>query len=187
MPLFERYTVHAKRAVYFARFEALHRQKTAIGAEDLLLGLTWDAGSRADRCADLKNRAVQVRALLRIPHLPSTATPYNYKADIPADDSCKKMLAYASFEADRRADYWIDTDHLLRAALRFNNPARDALESVGVTLPALRASSRVNRREIPAARVPAPKFLKYWLIHNGLVLVIVVAAIIGAVHWFINS
>jgi ATP-dependent Clp protease ATP-binding subunit ClpC len=111
---FDRYTDQAKRAVYFARFEALHRQKRNIGAEDLLLGLTWETGSRADRCADLKSRAVELRALLGIPHRPSTATPYDYQEDIPLVDFGKKLLAYASFEADRRAEFWIDSDHLLR-------------------------------------------------------------------------
>jgi ATP-dependent Clp protease ATP-binding subunit ClpA len=187
MEVFKRYTEQAKRAINFARNEAIHRKSPFITAADLLVGLTWEEGSRADRCAELKNRAVEFRALLGIAHRPSTDTPYDCKEHILLNDDGKKVLAYATFESDRRADYWIDSDHLLRAIMRFDNPARQALESVGLTLSELRVKSRASRRESPPARIPMLRFVEYWFIHFGLVLALVVAMIIGLVHSFMNN
>ena len=49
------------------------------------------------------------------------------KADTPLDGDAKKAVAYAAKEADHDRQYWIDSDHLLRALLRFPNDAANAL------------------------------------------------------------
>lgn len=151
--IFERYTEQAKRAIFFARIEALHRDEESIGVSDILVGLTWEEGSRACQVAKLKELAVGLRALLRIPHRPSSSLPYLRSVDIPFSQESKKVLAYAVKEADRSKQYWIDTDHLLEGLLRFRNDAGDALDRFGIQLQALRLESEANRRQQPPTEV----------------------------------
>jgi len=145
---FERYTDEAKRAVYFARLEAFHRDQSFITAPDLLVSLTWDSTSRACQIAKLKDLASEIRFLLRVPYLPSTSLPYLRKGDIPLDAEAKKVLAYAAQEADRSKQYWIDADHLLAGLLRFPNDAQDALARVGVRLDVVRSASQKDRERL---------------------------------------
>ena len=128
--MFKRYTDEAKRAIYFGHIEAVHRDERSISTRDLLIGLTWERGTRADKISALKEDAVARRAMLGIPHLPITTLPYMRKAEIPLDQEAKKTIAYAAKEADQDGQYWIDTDHLLRGLLRFPNAASGALAGV---------------------------------------------------------
>jgi hypothetical protein len=66
--MFERYVDDAKRAVYFAHIEALHRKEVAISVRDLLIGLTYDSQT-ACKIALLKEEAVLLRSRLGILHL----------------------------------------------------------------------------------------------------------------------
>jgi len=140
--MFERYTEAARRAIFFARLEALHRNQSAIAPSDLLIGLTWESGTRADKIAHLKERAVAIREVLGIPHLPTSSAPYLTGRDIPLDDLGKKAIAMASKEADADREFWIDCDHLLRSLMAFPNSASAALTSVGISLPEVRVASR---------------------------------------------
>jgi hypothetical protein len=176
---FERYGDGAKRAIFFAHIEAVHRREESISVGDLLVGLTRDGESRACKIAPLKEQAVVLRPLVGIPHLPSTSLPYQRGPDIPLDDDAKKAVAYAAEEADRDQQYWIDSDHLLRGVLRFSNNAAEALLSANVHLDSLRSASAQNRMEFPSA--PAPKWAgltrilsKYWVtaLIGGILLAI---------------
>ena len=170
--MFERYTDGAKRAIFFAHVEAVHRNEQFISVRDLLLGLTWEDQSLACKIGSLKKNAVELRSSVGVPHLPITSLPYMRKAEIPLDRDAKKAVAYAAKEADRDRQYWIDSDHLLRGLLSFPNDAANALLSTGVQLRSLRSASVQHRKELPPP--PAPKgarlktFLrKYWL--RGLI------------------
>lgn len=158
--IFERYTDAAKRAIFLARLEANHRDADAITPEHILVGLTWESESRFASIAPLKELAVTLRAHMEIPHLPSTSFPYLRDRDIPLNDSGKIALAYAVEEANRDREYWIDCDHLLRALLRFPNGACEALKSVGITLPAIRAAAKVSRQKYPSNQAPTWGYLK---------------------------
>lgn len=155
--MFNRYTEHARRAIFFARMEAVHRDEEFIRAKDILLGLTWEEDTRAARIGSLKGKAIELRALVGVPHLPITALPYLRHQDIPLDDDSKKILAYASLEADRDWQFWIDTDHLYRGVLRFHNQAANALNNQGIKLEMVRSASTRDRREHPPQS--APKWL----------------------------
>jgi ATP-dependent Clp protease ATP-binding subunit ClpC len=160
--MFERYTQPAKRVIYYARVEANHRDETAIGAEDILLGLTWEMTSGLADMPPLKDLAIDLRAHMGVPHLPSTIHPYLRERIIPLDSNGKKALAYAAKESDRDRQYWIDCDHLLRGLLRFPNPASDALLHLGITLAQVRDSARSYRLQTPPA--PSPPFPRWrWL------------------------
>jgi hypothetical protein len=171
--MYERYTEDARRAVYFAYTEAVHRNESAISVRDVLLGLTWESHSRACAIGSLKENAVELRSLVGIPHLPSTAFPYWRKVKIPLDSNAKKVLAYAVREADHDKDFWIDSDHLLRGLLIFPNEAADALLKTGIELKPARTASVQHRKHFPSPPVPKGAKMKaavrkYWF--KGLML-----------------
>lgn len=185
MSTFDRYTDGAKRAIYFAHLEAVHRNEEVISVGDLLIGLTWDSDSRAARLVALKNAAVQLRAASQVPHLPSTPFPYKREAHVPLDDDAKKVLAYAAEEADDDHEWWIDTDHLLRAFLRFNNSATPLVLGLGLDLSQLRAASKKERTNNPPLSTPKLKYFKdlvqrHWV---TAALVVICLAIILLVKW----
>lgn len=154
--MFERYTEQARRAVFFARFEAIHRRAASISAAHLLLGLSWDDDSRAVAVGSLKDNLVELCASMGIQHRPCTNLPYDSKANIPLDRNAKMVLAYAAEESDKDQLYSIDTDHLLRALLRFSNEASIALKSISLDLPTVRAASERHRIEFPPEPSLAP-------------------------------
>lgn len=157
--MFNRYTDPAKRAVFYARIEANHRDKAAIGPEDLLLGLTWETNSTPAAVVPLKDFAVNLRARLGVPHMPTTGHPYLRNRDIPLSPTCKMAVAYAAGEADAERQYWIDCDHLVRGLLRFENPASTALAECGFTLAGVREKAKQHRAE----NAPEPSPRGYWL------------------------
>lgn len=183
--MFERYAFDAKKAIFLAHIEAVHRKEQSISVGDLLAGITWDTKSRACKIAPLKERAVLLRSLVGIPHLPSTSLPYERGADIPLDNDAKKAVAYAAEEADLDRQYWIDSDHLLRGLLRFPNNAAEAMSKADISLDSLRSASVQHRNEFPPAPIPkwagARKLVKkYWV--RGLI-----AAILFTIFAYIKS
>jgi len=68
--MFERYTDEAKRAIFFARTEAVVRKESAISVKDLLLGLAREDKSRAHEICSLKARDAELRSALGIAPLP---------------------------------------------------------------------------------------------------------------------
>jgi ATP-dependent Clp protease ATP-binding subunit ClpC len=154
--MFERYTQQARRAIFFARFEAVHRRAEVISTVHLLLGLSWDGDSRAVLAVPLKDKLIDICALLGIPHRPCTEVPYDRNIDLPLDRDSKKTLAYAAEEAEKDGQFWIDTDHLMRGILRFPNKTNAALEAVQLNLGTVREASKRYRAEFPAEPPPFP-------------------------------
>ena len=160
--MFERYTEQARRAIYFARFEAIFRAQPEITPTTLLLGLTWDEDNRACTIWPLKDKVVDLCSLLQVPHRPTSATPYDLRVDIPLDLDSKKALAYAAIESNRGLQYWIDTDHLLCGILRVPCQATTSLELAGLSLRRARRASRLDRRRLRPLKTP------YKLVINGI-------------------
>jgi len=149
LSIFERYTDAAKRAIYFARLEANHRDADSITPEHILAGLTWESDSTFAGIAPLKELTVTLRAQTELPHLPSTSFPYLRDRNIPLNDDGKITLAYAVEEVNRDRQYWIDCDHLLRGLLRFPNGACEALEQSGINLGSVRSAAKLTDASIP--------------------------------------
>lgn len=176
--MFERYADDAKRAVYFAHIEALHRKEPAISVRDLLVGLTYDTET-ACKIAPLKKEAVPLRSRVGIPHLPNTSRPYGQGPAIPLDNDAKKAIAYATKEANLDRQYWIDSGHLLRGLLRFPNSAEEALLTANIHLESLRSASAQYRKDFPPA--PTPKWAglkgavsKYWFASFIAIILLVI-------------
>ena len=170
--MFERYTDAAKRAIFYARAEAINQNVSVISVKHLLVGLTYEDSSRACQVGSLKENAENLRSFLGVPHPASSQS--NSALEIPLDTDAKKTLAYAARECDQDRCYWLDTDHLLRGLLRFPNEATPALEETGLALESARAASTENRRKI--ADKPRPWWViaknfgrKHW---RGIVLIV---------------
>jgi ATP-dependent Clp protease ATP-binding subunit ClpC len=161
MAMFERYTQQARRAIYFARLEAVHRRASAISTTHLLLGLSWEENSRAAIAGSLKDRLMELCPLLGVQLRPCTDIPYKQKADIPLDRNSKIALAYTAQEANADWSSAIETDHLLRGLLRFTNEASEALNAVGIDLKGIRSASKQYRRERISVRAILGRILGF--------------------------
>jgi ATP-dependent Clp protease ATP-binding subunit ClpA len=150
--MFERYTEQARRAIFFSRYEACCQPAEKISASHILIGLTRDAGSRADAVGSLIERTSHLRTMLGIPLPAKDARNPELERQIPLDDNAKKVLAYAAEEANVDDSYAIDTDHLLRGILRLPNEAREALQSYSLDLKTARAASKLHRAKFPESK-----------------------------------
>jgi hypothetical protein len=162
--VFDRYTEAARKAISFARCEALRRDGAWITAADLLAGLSEEEGTRAERVGGLKANAFYLRWLSGLPPLPSLIEGIDcrdHAIQPEFDVEAKRALAFAVLEADRDREYWIDTDHLLRGLLRFSNKAHFAVLKTEINLKSVRAASRRDREEFLPQETPSLKVLQY--------------------------
>jgi uncharacterized protein (TIGR02246 family) len=134
--VFERYTERARRAVFFARYEACQTGSPTIESEHLLLGVLREDPAlffEADasfRSQDLKNK---VSAHLKLKPAISTSV------DIPLSPDCKRAVVQAAEEAKRLGSRSVGCEHILMALVRQDesNAAR-AMKETGITLSTLR-------------------------------------------------
>ena len=95
--MFERYTERARRAIYFARDEALRRRSETIETSDLLLGMSREKHQPDCPFSLLYDRRAEFRELCGFPPL-SDEKPH--PKDIALTNPSKMVLAYAAQEAD---------------------------------------------------------------------------------------
>jgi ATP-dependent Clp protease ATP-binding subunit ClpA len=139
--MFERYRQDARRAIFFARWEAQQSGSVYIEPEHLLLSLTHDADSKANQLFALSSHTDNFRRQLRPPPAKSSSS-----VDLPLSNPGKRVLAYAAQEADRLASKPIGTEHLLLGLLREKKsdvPA--ALTAAGIDLHSARNRIREDR------------------------------------------
>jgi ATP-dependent Clp protease ATP-binding subunit ClpC len=113
--MFERYTENARRALFFARYEASQAGDLEIRVEHLLLGLARPAAGVAARI--LGGRGISVEAIRR--DIDSRAAEkVSTSVEIPFHSETKRALQFAAEEADRLGHQHIGTEHLLLGILR---------------------------------------------------------------------
>ncbi len=135
--MFERYTEKARRAIFFARYEASQFGSPRIETEHLLLGLTREDKVLADRFlrrqASLESIRKEIEGRRPVREKISTSV------DMPLSDECKRVLAYAAEEAEKLNQEHIGTEHLLLGLLRERKSfAAEILQERGLTLAAVR-------------------------------------------------
>lgn len=149
--MFERSTVHVRRAIFYARYEASFQSAGVITAGHILLGIIREGDSRSAAAGLLKGHATSLRSALDIPS-PSGKELTNLMKDMPLDQNAKMALAYAVKEAQSDDSFYIYTDHLLRGVLCFPNEASDALQSISLDLAKVREASKLNRKKFPTKK-----------------------------------
>jgi ATP-dependent Clp protease ATP-binding subunit ClpC len=134
--MFERFTEKARRVIFFGRFEASQFGSPLIGTEHLLLGLL-----REDK--GLTRRFLRVGGLdgirKEIEQHTTVRQSVSTSVDLPLSNESKRVLHYASEEADQLEHKHIGTEHLLLGVLREENCfAAKLLTDRGIRLEALR-------------------------------------------------
>jgi ATP-dependent Clp protease ATP-binding subunit ClpC len=115
--MFERYTERARRVIFFARYEASQLGSTGIETEHLLLGLIREGKGLTSRifaksqlAMDSIRKEIENRSLYR--------EKVSTSVDIPLSLESKRVLGYASEEAERMLHNYIGTEHILLGLLR---------------------------------------------------------------------
>ncbi|MBZ5561264.1 MAG: hypothetical protein LAP13_02470 [Acidobacteriia bacterium] len=150
--MFERYTEKARRAIFFARYEASQFGSPYIETEHMLLGLLREdktlATSFLRRQASVESIRKEIEG--RRPIRDKVAT----SVDLPISQECKRVLEYAPEEADRLGHKHIGTEHLLLALLRVEKSlAAEILHERGLTLATVREEvSKAQKPESAPAR-----------------------------------
>ena len=146
--MFERYTEHARRLIFFGRFEASQFGSDVIEPEHFLLSLYRDDAALMNRLAPASQAEVRKRIELEHPPRPKLGT----NVDLPLSHASKRVLAYGAEEAERMNHSHIGTEHLLLGLLREPGLASRILESRGVTI----ESAREQIAKSSAAAAPRP-------------------------------
>ena len=148
--MFERLTETASRALFFARYEASELGGTAIEAEHILLGLL-----RSDKgptpyvlaVADLSYTDARAKIWAHLgvrQQVPTTV-------ELPFSDQTRRILEFATEEADRVGHKYIGAGHLLLAVVRERGSfAAGMLRRHGITIEDLREHRETACR--PGAR-----------------------------------
>ncbi len=136
--MFERYTEKARRAIFFARYEASQFGSPYIESEHLLLGLLREDKALADGFVGSHAAVESIRKQIdaRTMRREKVAT----SVDLPLSRECKFVLAYGAQEAERLSHKHIGTDHLLLGLLHEGRCfAAELLLEKGLTLESVRA------------------------------------------------
>ena len=155
--MFERYTERARRAIFFARYEASQFGSPYIEAEHLLLGIVREDEALAKRLRRSRGSAGAIRKQIE------SRTPIREKVstsvDLPLSEECKHVLRYADEEAQLLGHRHIGTEHLLLGLLRDEKGiAAEILRQYGLRLTSIR--EEVARAESPEVETAVPSGIK---------------------------
>jgi ATP-dependent Clp protease ATP-binding subunit ClpA len=135
--MFERYTEKARRAIFFARYEASQFGVQFIDANCLLLGLVRENGQISTRWLALD--ATDLHRLVESQIIRSK--PVSTSIDMPLTNDVKRVLAYAAEEAERLSHRHIGTEHLFLGLLHEPETfAAQRIKELGKTLEQLRTA-----------------------------------------------
>jgi ATP-dependent Clp protease ATP-binding subunit ClpC len=115
--MFEKYNEKARRALFFARYEASKLGSRVIESEHILLGILREGEDtvtellrRFDVRADELRREIEGERVF-VDRISSTA-------ELPLSEESKKILAYASHESESMMHQSVGSEHLLIGILR---------------------------------------------------------------------
>ncbi len=136
--MFERYTERARRVIFFARYEASQLGSNSIETEHLLLGLIREGKgltsrifSKSHLSMETIRKEIEGRAIYR--------DKVSTSVDIPLSPESKRVLGYASEEAERMLHNYIGTEHVLLGLMREEKSvAATILGEKGMRLSAVR-------------------------------------------------
>ncbi len=128
--MFERYTEKARRAIFFARYEASQFGSPFIMLEHLLLGLLREDEVLRKKLGTTRTEAVRQYI---VDHSPTFEKSISTSVDLPLDLSCRNALNLAAEEADLLAHRVILPSHLVLGLLCTEQTvAAEALRAQGI-------------------------------------------------------
>ena len=117
--MFERYSEKARRAIFFARYEASEYGSPYIETEHILLGLLREDSALVNRLA--KDGISKSRIREQIDKQTVRRERISTSVEIPLTDECKRVLRLAAESADRLKHRSVEPEHLLLGILRVEN------------------------------------------------------------------
>ncbi|MEO1085536.1 MAG: Clp protease N-terminal domain-containing protein, partial [Acidobacteriota bacterium] len=150
--MFEKYNEKARRALFFARYEASKLGSRVIETEHVLLGILREGEETVthllahfDVKADELRREIEGERVF-VERVSSTA-------DLPLSEETKKVLAYASHEAESMAHAAVGSEHLIIGLLKVDaSLAMRVLTESGLDLYTVRDEVVTMAREREAAQ-----------------------------------
>jgi hypothetical protein len=173
--MFERYTEHARRVIFFARYEASNFGSPYLEPEHLLLGLLREDQSLRSLLPSEARDQIRKQIEQNSPHREKIST----SVDLPFSADAKRILALAAKESNALNHKVIDCGHLVLGLLRLEKClAADLLPQHGIDYESycgvvsasteahpkperrlrpgqLRAYDRENEWDEPEAKIPA--------------------------------
>ncbi|MBZ5641643.1 MAG: ATP-dependent Clp protease ATP-binding subunit [Acidobacteriia bacterium] len=151
--MFERYTEKARRVIFFARYEASQYGSPYIETEHLLLGLMREDKALANRFlrshGSIESIRKEIEQRITIRERISTSV------EVPLSQESKRILNFATEEAERLGHKHVGTEHLLLGILREEKCfGAEILQERGLRLTALREELARSAGEKPAASRP---------------------------------
>jgi ATP-dependent Clp protease ATP-binding subunit ClpA len=114
--VFVRYTLKARRTIFFARYFAGRAGSPQIEPEHLLLGLVEEDAELMGRFLRTPAAAEMIRAEVEVQG--TIEAELGRDARLPLSGACREILEMAVEEADRLQHAHISTGHMLLALLR---------------------------------------------------------------------
>src|SRR5438094_8380375 len=115
--MFEKYNAKARRALFFARYEASKLGSRVIESEHILLGVLREGEEIIKEIFSRFNvKPEQIRREVEGDRL--FVDRISSSAELPLSEESKKILAYASHEAESMRHQYVVTEHLLIGILR---------------------------------------------------------------------
>jgi ATP-dependent Clp protease ATP-binding subunit ClpC len=148
----ERFTEKARRVIFFARYEASQYGSPCIETEHLLLGLVREDKTLANRYlrtqGSIESIRKEIESRITIRERISTSI------EVPLSAESKRILSYATDEADKLSTKHVGTEHLLLGILREEKCfAAEILMERGLRLSQLREEmSRNSGEKVPVNR-----------------------------------
>src|SRR5262252_8777578 len=154
--MFNRFTVRAKRVLFYARSEVSQFGGSTIEPEHILLGLLDEGkglGSRILLRAGVSLDDIRSEIADRL----TGGEKLPESAGIPFSASCERALQYAAEEADRLMHRYIGTEHLLLGVLREEGcVAAEVLKARGLRIEGIREEIVELLRHGEQPEPPAP-------------------------------
>jgi len=155
--MFERYTEKARRAIFFARYEASQFGADCVETEHLLLGLLRES-SLLPSIDSMKYIQQRIRAVTPLREKISTSV------DLPLSEESNRVLVYSAEEAEKLNHQYIGSEHLLLGLLREKKSlAASLLLERGLSIEKVREEIRARSAASSLSSVNALQFtlLKY--------------------------
>jgi uncharacterized protein (TIGR02246 family) len=113
--MFERYTEKARRAIFFARYEASQYGSMTIETEHLLLGIFREDHALGRRFLNQHGGAQSLRE--EIESQIKRGERISTSVEVPLTPECKRILNSAAEEAERHGSNHVGTEHMLLGIL----------------------------------------------------------------------
>jgi ATP-dependent Clp protease ATP-binding subunit ClpC len=161
--MFEKYNEKARRALFFARYEASKLGSRVIESEHVLLGVLREGEDIIKEMFSRFNvKPEQIRREVEGDRL--FVDRISSSAELPLSEEAKKILAYASHEAESMLHQYVGTEHLLIGIMRVEaSTAARILAGKGMNVYGIREEtiSILKEREADKQKKELPYLAEY--------------------------